>query len=119
MKRLTLFLYVFSFVVVCTTFFIANKFVNFSMHTMEENIEYRSISLAKHLADMVSVEELEKYREAADMKTPSYQNLREKLRDFAKEADVAYVYFIRPRENDLQYIIDNDFNELTRVGLDT
>ena len=119
MKRLILFLFAFSFIVVCTTFFIANKFVNFSMHTMEENIEYRSISLAKHLADMVSVAELEKYREVADMQTKPYLDLREKLRNFAKEADVAYVYFIRPRENDLQYIIDNDFNELTRVGLDT
>jgi len=119
MKRLILFLFAFSFIVVCTTFFIANKFVKFSMHTMEENIEYRSISLAKHLADIVSVEELGKYKEEADMQTKSYQNLREKLRDFAKEADVAYVYFIRPQENDLRYIIDNDFNDSTRVGLDT
>jgi signal transduction histidine kinase/CheY-like chemotaxis protein/HPt (histidine-containing phosphotransfer) domain-containing protein len=119
MKRLTLFLFAFSFAVVCATFFFASKFVDFSIRTMEENIEYRSISIAKHLAEMVSVEELDKYREAADMQTKSYQNLREKLRDFAKESDVAYVYFIRPQENDLQYIIDNDYNDSTRVGLDT
>jgi signal transduction histidine kinase/CheY-like chemotaxis protein/HPt (histidine-containing phosphotransfer) domain-containing protein len=119
MKRLTLFLFTFSFAVVCTTLFFANRFVDFSLSIMKENIERHSIAVAKHLVDMVSVDELDKYREEKDMKTPSYQNLREKLRDFAKESDVAYVYFIRPEENYLQYIIDNDFNDSTRVGLDT
>ena len=119
MKRLTLFLFAFSFVVVCATFFFANRFVDFSMRTMEENIERHSIAIAKHLADIVSVDELDKYRQVADMQTPSYINLREKLRKFANESDVVYVYFIRPQENDLQYIVDNDFNDITRVGLDT
>ncbi|MCL1956292.1 MAG: ATP-binding protein [Fibromonadales bacterium] len=119
MKRLTLFLFGFSFAVVCVTYFFANKFVNFSLNTMEENIDRHSISVAKHLADMVDVEELDKYREAADMQMQSYKDLREKLRDFAKESDVVYVYFIRPEENYLQYIIDNDFDDFTRVGLDT
>ncbi len=119
MKRLTLSLFVLSFIAVCATFFFANRFVDFSIRIMKENIERHSIAVAKHLADIVSVDELEKYREEADMKTESYKNLRKKLRDFAEESDVAYVYFIRPEENYLQYIIDNDFNDLTRVGLDT
>jgi len=119
MKRLTLFLFVFSFVVVCVTYFFANKFVNFSLNTMEENINQHSLAVAKHLADMVSVDELDKYREVADMQTQSYKTLRERLRDFAKESNVVYVYFIRPEENYLQYIIDNDFDDFTRVGLDT
>ncbi|MDR2595560.1 MAG: response regulator [Fibromonadaceae bacterium] len=119
MKRLTLFLFTFSFAVVCAALFFANKFVDFSLNIMKENIERHSIAVAKHLVDMVSVDELDKYREKSDMQTPAYQNLREKLRDFAKESDVAYVYFIRPEENYLQYIIDNDFNDSTRVGLDT
>jgi len=119
MKRLTLFLFIFSFTVVCATLFFANKFVDFSLSIMKENIERHSIAVAKHLVDIVNVDELDKYREEKDMQTLSYQNLREKLRDFAKESDVVYVYFIRPEENYLQYIIDNDFNDLTRVGLDT
>jgi len=119
MKRLTLFLFTFSFAVVCTTLFFANKFVDFSLSIMKENIERHSIAVAKHLVDMVSVDELDKYREEKDMQSPSYKNLRERLRDFAKESDVAYVYFIRPEENYLQYIIDNDFDDSTRVGLDT
>jgi len=119
MKRLTLFLFTFSFAVVCATLFFANKFVDFSLSIMKENIERHSIAVAKHLADMVSVDELDKYREKSDMQSQSYQNLRERLRDFAKESDVAYAYFIRPEENYLQYIIDNDFDDSTRVGLDT
>jgi len=119
MKRLTLSLFTFSFAVVCATLFFANKFVDFSLSIMKENIERHSIAVAKHLVDMVSVDELDKYREEKDMQTQSYKNLRERLRDFAKESDVAYVYFIRPEENYLQYIIDNDFNDSTRVGLDT
>jgi len=119
MKRLTLFLFTFSFAVVCATLFFSNKFVDFSLNIMKENIKRHSIAVAKHLADMVSVDELDKYREEKDMKTQPYQNLREKLRDFAIESDVAYVYFIRPEENYLRYIIDNDFNDSTRVGLDT
>ena len=33
--------------------------------------------------------------------------------------EVLYVYYERPIGNKLQYIIDNDFNPETRVGLDT
>ena len=39
---------------------------------------------------------------------------------FSSEYDVIYVYYIRRSgDHQLQYIVDNDFNEETRVGLDT
>jgi len=119
MKRITLFLFVFSFAIVSATFFFANRYVDFSIRTMEENIEQYSLSVAGHLVNMVSVEELDKYRDSADMQMLTYQKLRARLRQFSKEYGVVYVYFVRPQGDSLQYIIDNDYNELTRVGLDT
>jgi len=120
MKRLTFFMFIFSFVIICITLFFTYGFVKFSIHTMEKNIEQHTVSVVKQLSYMVSIEELEKYREAADMQTIAYQKLHARLRDFAKESGVTYAFFIRPKgEDSLQYVIDNDYNEKTRVGLDT
>jgi len=78
------------------------------------------ISVAEYLASTVSIEELDKYQKKEDMELQSYKDLREKLLEFSKKASVLYVYFMRPMpDTSLQYIVDNDFNEKTRVGLDT
>jgi len=79
------------------------------------------ISVAEYLASTISIEELDKYQKKEDMELKSYKDLRVKLLEFSKKADVLYVYFIRPMldTKQLQYIVDNDFNEKTRVGLDT
>jgi len=120
MKRLTFFMFVFSFVIICITLFFTYGFVRFSIHTMEENIEQHTVSVVKQLSYMVSIEELDRYRETADMQTIAYQKLHARLRDFAKESGVFYAFFIRLQgEDTLQYVIDNDYNEKTRVGLDT
>jgi len=120
MKRLTFSMFVFSFVIICITLFFTYGFVKFSIHTMEENIEQHTVSVVKQLSYMVSIEELDNYREVTDMQTIAYQKLHAKLRDFARESGVYYAFFIRLRgEDSLQYVIDNDYNEATRVGLDT
>jgi len=119
MKNITLSLFVISSITIFSASVLANYFVHSSIHTMEYNIEHRLLSVAEYLADIVSLEELEKYREEADMKLQSYKNLREKLMDFAKKAEVLYVYFIRPAGDELRYIIDNDIIDSTRVGLDS
>jgi len=118
-KHLILGLFVASSLTVFSVSLFANYFVHSSIRTMEYNIEHRLLSVAEYLADFVSLKELEKYREKEDMELQSYKDLREKLIDFAKKADVLYVYFIRPSENKLQYIIDNDIVDSTRVGLDS
>jgi hypothetical protein len=90
------------------------------MRSLEYNIQKRLYTASRHLANMVSVEELDQYQVAADMELPSYQNLRRRLRDFAREEDVMYALYVRPLdESKLQYIIDNDFDEKSRVGLDS
>jgi len=89
---------------------------------MEQNIEYRMISVAEYLASTISIEELDKYQKKEDMELQSYKDLREKLLEFSKKNNVLYVYFIRPLQDSMpymQYIVDNDFNEETQVGLNT
>jgi signal transduction histidine kinase/CheY-like chemotaxis protein len=111
--------FVFSFLVILAVSLYANSLISFSMRTMEFNIEHRLIAESKRLANIISAEELDKYRDVQDMELPEYHALRQRLLDFSLEADILYVYYIRPVKNGLQYIVDNDFNEETRVGLDT
>jgi hypothetical protein len=92
----------------------------FLTRTMEHNIKYRLLAVSKMASQLVTLDELEKYRTVEDMDLPSYKELRRKLLDFSREYDVLYVYYIRRSgEHHLQYIVDNDFDETTRVGLDT
>ena len=86
---------------------------------MEFNIEHRLIAESKRLAGMVSAEELDKYRVVSDMELPEYRALRQRLLDFSPDADILYAYFIRPTNDGMYYIVDNDFNKETQVGLDT
>jgi signal transduction histidine kinase len=92
----------------------------FLTRIMEYNIEYRLLAVSKMASQLTTLEELETYRSVEDMELPSYKELRLKLRDFSSEYDVLYVYYIRRSgDRQMQYIVDNDFNEETRVGLDT
>ncbi|MDR2400772.1 MAG: response regulator [Deferribacteraceae bacterium] len=97
--------------------FFTNLLVNFSIKTLDYNIERRLIAVSKTAAALVTAEELETYREPADMEKPEYKALRQKLSDFSKEAEVLYVYYLREIDGNLHYIIDNDFDPETQVGL--
>jgi len=119
MKNLVLSLFIVSSITIFSASVLANYFIHSSIRTMEYNIEHRLLSVAAYLADFVSLEELKKYREKEDMDLQSYKDLRKKMIDFAKKAEVLYVYFIRHTENELQYIVDNDIVDSTRVGLDS
>ena len=118
-KNLIVIPFIFSFLIILIVSLYANRLISFSMDTMEYNMEHRLIAESKRLSVMVSSEELDRYRFVHDMELPEYHVLRQRLLDFSKEADVLYVYYIRPTDSGLQYIVDNDFNEETRVGLDT
>ena len=118
-KHHSLILFFISFLTLFIVSIVANYFINFSVRVMEHNIEHRMISVAEYLASTVSIEELDKYQKKEDMELQSYKDLRVKLLEFSQKAEVLYVYFMRPLQDSMQYIVDNDFNEETRVGLDT
>jgi len=111
--------YSLAFIIICIVTGYANFYITTSMRTMVYNIQHRLMAVSKLAARLVTAEELEQYRTIEDMTKPSYQELRRQLRDFSQEMDVLYVHYQRASGDRLQYIIDNDFNEETRVGLDS
>lgn len=120
--NIILILFILSFAVVFFVSIYAYGFRVSFMGTMQYNIERRLIEVSKRAAEAVSLEELDQYRSVEDMNLPSYQALKHKLEEFARESDVHYVYYLRKtgsQQEYIQYIIDNDFNEETIVGLDT
>jgi signal transduction histidine kinase/CheY-like chemotaxis protein/HPt (histidine-containing phosphotransfer) domain-containing protein len=118
-KNIILILFLFAFVIVFGVTFAANSFISFLLRTMESNIEQRMRLASLRVADFITAEELDQYRTVEDMQKPSYQALRRKLRDFAKSINVLYAFYTREADGLMYYIVDNDFNEETRVGLDT
>jgi len=118
-KRYIVIPFILLFSIILAVSFYANTLISFSMRTMENNLELRLIAESKRLASMVSAEELNNYRSVEDMELPEYNALRKRMFDFSKEADLLYVYYIRSTDAGFQYIVDNDFNDETRVGLDT
>jgi signal transduction histidine kinase/HPt (histidine-containing phosphotransfer) domain-containing protein/ActR/RegA family two-component response regulator len=87
--------------------------------TCEASIRRHMMEAAKRLSTLATAEELDTYREPADMELPGYKALRQKLVEFAEDAGVKYAYYLRVVGGDVRYIIDNDFDEATRVGLDS
>gem|GEM_PF-986094 len=118
-KYLILSLFLLSFCIVLFVSYWANGQIRFSLYTMEYNIERRLDVVVDWLAELVSVEELDQFRDVEDMELASYDDLRLMLHEFTERTGVLYAYYIRQEGDYLYYIIDNDFDEETRVGLDT
>ncbi|MDR1508868.1 MAG: hypothetical protein LBS53_04455, partial [Synergistaceae bacterium] len=97
----------------------ARLFVGYLTREMEYSVRDRLVEVSKRGASLVTAAELDRFREVGDMNLPEYLALREKLRDFSADAGVLYVYYLRVENGMMQYIVDNDFVESTRVGLDT
>ncbi|MDR1374922.1 MAG: GAF domain-containing protein, partial [Treponema sp.] len=78
------------------------------------SIENRLRATSLMAARMVTLEELAALKTPGDMKKPLFQDVRKRLVDFGKNADVLFVYYMRPLEGDLgniQFIVDNDLTE--------
>jgi hypothetical protein len=118
-KYLLLILFIFSFGMVLLTAYWTNMLIEDSLNVKEYNIEKRMNITAELLAKLISAEELDQFRYEADMELPAYQALRKRLLEFSEATDVLYAYFIRARGEYLYYIVDNDFDEETMVGLNT
>jgi signal transduction histidine kinase/CheY-like chemotaxis protein len=86
---------------------------------MEHNVTLRLLEVSKRAAAIVSVWELDQFRAIEDMELPSYKALKHRLQVFSRQTEVLYVYYVRREGDMLRYIVDNDFNEKTRTGLDT
>ncbi|MDR2422142.1 MAG: hypothetical protein LBE01_02045, partial [Deltaproteobacteria bacterium] len=90
-----------------------------SLNAEREGIVKRLV-LTSHLAsDLVAGEELSRYLSPDDIYRPDYRRLKETLAAMARECGVKYIYYFRIVDGLVQYIVDNDFDHSTRVGLET
>ena len=72
---LILVLCIISFIIMLLVSFWANVQIEYSLRTMESNIEKRLNMAAEWLAELVSIEELDQYLNEVDMELPSYHAL--------------------------------------------
>jgi signal transduction histidine kinase/CheY-like chemotaxis protein len=81
----------------------------------------RLLSAGRTLALRVSPGELEELQVPADMEKPLFQEIRRRLKDFARENGVLYAYYFRVDEATglIHYIVDNDDDPRTIVNLAT
>ena len=98
------------------------ELVNFQMENYERTVVQMTrnhlSSAVQSLSKLVSAEELDLFHTADDMNKAEYGELRERLVVFAEDYDVFFAYFWRYHGNGLmQYIIDNDRDPETQVGL--
>ncbi|MDR2562120.1 MAG: HD domain-containing protein [Holophagales bacterium] len=89
------------------------------INSSEHNFRDKLIADAKRLAPLATLEELNNYRVPADAQRPEWKALRQKLIEFAEDAEVKYAYYLRVEGDKVQYIVDNDLDENTRSGIDT
>jgi signal transduction histidine kinase/FixJ family two-component response regulator/HPt (histidine-containing phosphotransfer) domain-containing protein len=118
-KNLTPIIFIVLFFLILAVSIYTNSLVSFSLHTMKYNIERRLIAESIRLSALVSADELENFQTVDDMSLPEYEALRRRLIDFSVETGILYAYYLRVSDGKIQYIVDNDLVEDTRVSLET
>ena len=78
------------------------------------SVDMRLRLVSSLAARLTTAEELAELTEPEDMEKPLFTDVRNRLIDFGAEANVLFVYYLRPIENGMvQYIVDNDESEDT------
>jgi len=82
-----------------------------------ESTQNHLMVAAQEAAKLVSVEELDQYHTVEDTKNHDYEEIRQRLINFAEKNNVLYAYYWRDYgEGTLQYIVDNNTDPETQVG---
>jgi signal transduction histidine kinase/CheY-like chemotaxis protein len=77
-----------------------------------ESVEYRMRFIGSSAARLATAEELAELVTPEDMEKPLFSEIRNRLIAFGNEANVLFVYFLRPAEDGLiQFIVDNDITD--------
>ncbi|MDR1607011.1 MAG: response regulator [Deltaproteobacteria bacterium] len=97
----------------------SQRLVIFYQKTHKEELTNRMILAVQLAVTLTSAEELAKYQNAADIDRPDYKALKKRLVDLADGANIQYAYYFRVKDNKIHYVVDNDFDPNSRVGLDT
>ncbi|MDR0301300.1 MAG: adenylate/guanylate cyclase domain-containing protein [Treponema sp.] len=118
--QFTLGLFFVSALMVLLVSVVVNIHVNHYVAMITESTQNHLKTAAQAAAQYVSAEELDRYHTVEDSKTQSYQELKNRLVQFASKYNVKYVSYLRQYDKDnFQYIIDNDFDLKTIVTTGT
>jgi len=117
MRRLMLFLFVFSSVFLLAVSVFVNINVRKSVKITEENMQLKLLYAAGRLAALVSIEELDGFVTIEDKDRNDYGVLKRKLLHFTEETDIFDAYYIRPFKDYAEYVADADTSIYTSVGL--
>ncbi|MDR1099700.1 MAG: response regulator [Treponema sp.] len=94
----------------------SNMVMNQTISMLEEATQYRLLNAAMAASVYVSAEDLDRYHTPEDTLVPEYEELRQRLIDFAERFNVLYVYFWRDYgDGRIQYIVDNDLDLETQM----
>ena len=99
-----------------TLMFVVTVVVSFSIihieRMTEESVKSHLISAALAASKYLTAEELDLFHTGEDMNRPEWEIIRARLRQFAEDHNVLYVYYWRyTGDGRIQYIIDNDDDE--------
>ena len=80
---------------------------------VQESTHHHLLAAAQAASTFLTVEELDLFHTAEDMERPEWEEIKERLMQFAEDYRVLYVYYWRYHEEEgtIQYIIDNDEDE--------
>ena len=73
-----------------------------------DSVENHLMSAAIAASTFLTVEELDLFHTIEDIEKPEWEAIKERLRQFAENHQVLYVYYWRYYKKSIQYIIDND-----------
>jgi two-component system chemotaxis sensor kinase CheA len=115
--RLILGLFFISSLMVLLISVVVRTQMNRSGAMLTEATQSHLISAAQALAKFISAEELDLYHTIEDTETGAYQELKHRLVTFAENNNLLYAYYWRYYgDNQLQFIVDNDFDPEEIVG---
>ncbi|MGD9560222.1 MAG: ATP-binding protein [Oscillospiraceae bacterium] len=98
---------------------LSNFLMNSSSQMLAFNTQQRLLAVARSAAKLVTVEELEQFQDPADMEKPLYNEIKQRLDAFTREANILYTYYLRPKDGKLQFVVDNDWDLSTQVNLNS
>ena len=91
---------------------VVSIYINQMERTAEDAIQNHLIAAARAASTFLTVDELDLFHTGEDTEKPEWEATRERLKQFAKDYQVLFVYYWRLYgDGQIQYIIDNDEDE--------
>ena len=86
-------------------------YINKMQNAVEESLRNHLATAAQAASAFLTVEELDLFHTIEDTEKPEWEAIKERLKKFADDYRVLYVYYWRCIDREIQYIIDNDEDE--------